>query len=95
MSAAEFVKEEKGHRYEVHLDGERVGFIDYRRDGDVIDLLHTEVDKSQQGSGLAQRLADFAITDVRDTGLLVRPSCPFIARHIDRNAAYGSLLASD
>lgn len=95
MAEPELVKNEADNRYEIHLDGERIGFIDYVRETDVIVLPHTEVDPAHGGQGYAQKLADFALADIRDTGLLVRPACPFIAKHIDRNPEYGTLVAAD
>ncbi|MCC2592853.1 N-acetyltransferase [Tessaracoccus sp. OS52] len=95
MSETELVKNEDDNRYEVHVDGERIGFIDYVRDVDVIDLVHTEVEPAHGGKGYAQKLADYALADIRDTGLLVRPTCGFVAKHIDRNPEYGTLVAAD
>lgn len=95
MSDNELVKNEAEHRYEIHSGGDLVGFIDYVRNVDVIELTHTEVAEEHSGKGYAQELADYALNDIRDTGLLVRPSCPFIATHIGRNAEYGTLLAAD
>lgn len=95
MAETELVKNEDENRYEIHLDGERVGFLDYERDVDVIVLPHIEVDPAHGGKGYAQELADYALSDIRDTGLLVRPACPFVAKHIDRNPEYGTLVAAD
>ncbi|GAB3821610.1 GNAT family N-acetyltransferase [Tessaracoccus terricola] len=95
MADPELVKNEDDRRYEIHLEGKRIGFIDYVRETDVIVLPHTEVDKEYGGNGYAQKLADFALADIRDTGLLVRPACPFIVKHIDRNPEYGTLVAAD
>lgn len=95
MSEHELVKNEAENRYEIHVGGALVGVIDYERDVDIIDLTHTEVDEEHTGKGYAQELADFALADIRDTGLLVRPTCPFIATHISRNAEYGTLRAAD
>lgn len=95
MADPELVKNEAEQRYEIHLDGKRIGFIDYVRDTDVVALPHTEVDKEYGGQGYAQKLADFALADIRDTGLLVRPACSFIRKHIERNPAYGTLVAAD
>lgn len=95
MADPELVKNEAENRYEIRLDGERIGFIDYVRETDVVVLPHTEVDPEHRDEGYAQKLADFALADIQDTGLLVRPVCPFIAKHIDRNPAYGTLVAAD
>lgn len=94
MADPQFTKNDAENRYEISLDGERIGFIDYVRDGDVIDMTHTEVDPEHQGQGYAGQLADFALQDVQTTGLTVRPTCPFIADHIEANAEYGSIIAA-
>lgn len=92
---AQLNKNEAKNRYEIIVDGAVAGFIDYERDDRVIDLLHTEVDDSYRGQGLAQQLADYALDDIREAGLLVRPTCPFIAKHIEQNPDYGTILAAD
>ena len=95
MADPELVKNAAERRYEIHLDGKRIGLIDYVRETDIIVLPHTEVDEEYSGNGYAQKLADFALADIRDTGLLVRPACTFIAKHIERNPEYGTLVAAD
>lgn len=93
--AIELVKNNENQRYEIHVDGKRVGFIEYKRDVDVMELIHTVVDRAHRGKGYAQQLADFALGDIRDTGLIVRPTCSFIASHIEQNPEYGTLVAAE
>jgi predicted GNAT family acetyltransferase len=82
-------------RYELVVDGQRAGQITYSLRGDVITLIHTEVDPALQGRGLGVELARGALDDAQARGLKVIPRCPFIAavieRHIDR---YGDLIAT-
>lgn len=73
-------------RYELTVDGERVGLITYRVDGDTVDLLHTEIDPEHQGRGLGTELADGALADIRARGLQFKPSCSFVAAHVRRSA---------
>lgn len=81
-------------RYEVHLDGELAGFLDYRmRPDGVVDLVHTEIDERFEGKGLGSRLASWALDDVRRRGLQVRPSCPFVKDYIDRHPHDADLVA--
>ncbi len=93
MSETKLVKNEEENRYELHLDGSRIGFIDYQRDGEVVELPHTEVDPEHGGQGYASDLADFALRDISEAGLMVKPTCPYVARHIDSNPEFGSLVA--
>ncbi len=93
MSETKLVKNEEENRYELTLDRARIGFIDYHRDGEVIDLLHTEVDPDHGGHGYAAMLADFALRDISQAALMAKPTCPYIASHIDKNPEFGSLVA--
>ena len=83
-------------RFEIH-DGDRVaGFTDYRRRGNLIAFIHTEVADEYEGKGAASRLISAALDRARDQGLSVLPFCPFvrgyIARHPDR---YLDLVPAD
>jgi len=83
------------HRYEMTVDGQHAGRIDYRLRGEgAIDLIHTEVDKAFEGRGLASKLARFALDDARARGLKVIPTCEYIAAYIAKHAEYGDLLSS-
>lgn len=82
-------------RYELTIDGQRVGLIDYRLADGVIVLLHEEVDTALEGRGLGSVLARGALDDARAHELAVRPVCPFVAAFIDRHRdEYGDLVAS-
>lgn len=75
-------------RFEIR-DGDRVvGFTEYRRRGDVIAFIHTEVLPEYEGKGVASRLISAALDVVREDGATVLPFCPFvrgyIAKHPDR-----------
>ena len=83
-------------RFEIH-DGDRVaGFTDYRRRGNLIAFIHTEVADEYEGKGAASRLISAALDRARDQGLSVLPFCPFvrgyIAKHPDR---YLDLVPAD
>ena len=83
-------------RFEIR-DGDRVaGFTEYRRRGDVIAFIHTEVAPEYEGQGVASRLISAALDIAREDGAMVLPFCPFvrgyIAKHPDR---YLDLVPSD
>ena len=80
-------------RYELHLDGRRVGVADYRRQGRTVVLPHTETTPGFGGRGLAGRLVSFALDDIRSQGLKVVPACPFVAVHIRKHPEYADLVA--
>ena len=81
-------------RYELETDGTIAGFLVYREEGDVLDLVHTEVGDEWEGRGVGSTLVREALDDVRERGLKIRPTCPFVAAFVKRHPAYEDLLAS-
>lgn len=79
-------------RFEIRVDGDLVGFADYRRRPGRLALTHTEVDDAHQGRGLAARLTRFALDAVREQGLQVNPICPYVADYIRRHPEYADLV---
>ncbi|MBV8081309.1 MAG: N-acetyltransferase [Actinobacteria bacterium] len=79
-------------RYELHLDGEVAGFVDYRKREDRIVFTHAEVSPEHEGHGHGSRLARFVLDDARRQGLRVVPMCPFIALYVERHPEYQDLL---
>lgn len=83
---SEIVTDNRGEsRFEIRLDGELVGFTEYRVAGAVVDFHHTEIDPRFRGRGLAGKLIAFALDASRSAGLSVRPSCPFVRAFIDNH----------
>jgi uncharacterized protein len=82
-------------RYELMLDGHRIGLLAYRRRENRIALTHTEVSPSCQGRGFGGRLAAAALEDARRDGLVVAPLCPFIAAYIKAHPEYADLIAPE
>lgn len=80
-------------RYELHHGHELIGLIDYRIDGDVMDMHHTEVDPDHGGNGHGNRIVEFALNDAREAGFKVRPTCPFVAKYIHRHEDFWDLRA--
>jgi len=79
-------------RYELSIDGDVVGFADYRSCPGLIAFIHTEVDEHLQGRGLADRLIRFALEDARARSLAVLPFCPFVKAFIERHREFEALV---
>jgi predicted GNAT family acetyltransferase len=79
------------HRYEISLDGVRVGLLDYRINGDVLVAYHTEVDPSYGGRGLGSTLVEGMLREARERGLRVSPLCSFVATYLVRHPEYAEL----
>ncbi|GIF17981.1 hypothetical protein Ate02nite_07110 [Paractinoplanes tereljensis] len=80
-------------RYEILLGGEVAGVLHYRRHGEKIELMHTEIEQSFSGQGLASRLASAALEDARVRATPVVASCPFVTGYLDRHPEYSDLLS--
>jgi predicted GNAT family acetyltransferase len=81
-------------RYEIEVDGEVAGFLMYRVEPGVLELVHTDVDPKWEGKGVGAALVQGALDDVRARGLKVRPFCPFVAAYIRRHPEYQDLVAA-
>ena len=80
------------HRYELLIDGDVMGFVDYHLRGGTIMMLHTEVDPAFDGRGFGSRLARHVLDDARARGLRVILRCPFIRSYVERHPGYRDLI---
>jgi predicted GNAT family acetyltransferase len=81
-------------RYEVIVGEQLAGVAAYERRPGRIVFVHTEIAPAFKGRGLADRLARWALDDVRSRGVeKVIARCPFIAGYIGRHPEYADLLA--
>ncbi len=76
-------------RYEIR-DGEggTLGYLEYEPREAFTVLPSTSVDQSLRGQGWGDRLARFALDDLRSKGVEVEPTCPFVASWIERHPEY-------
>ncbi|WP_068402364.1 GNAT family N-acetyltransferase [Kribbia dieselivorans] len=83
-------------RFEVLLDDEVAGFIDYSIADGRITMIHTEVDPKFNGRGLGRELVTYALEDARRRHLGVVPVCPYVRRTIAKNPEqYLDLVPAD
>ena len=81
-------------RFEM-TSGESTAFVEYRRAGDRIALLHTEVPQALSGQGVGSKLVRGTLDAARTEGLKVVPRCGFVAAYIERHPEYRDLLADE
>jgi hypothetical protein len=92
----QIVDDPQRHRYEMTVDGQLAGHIDYRlKNGNIIDLVHTEIGRAFEGRGLASKLAKFALDDARAHGRRVICTCEYIAGYVKKHPEYDDLLVRD
>jgi len=78
-------------RFELQV-GEHVAFSKYRRDGNVVTFIHTEVPDALSGKGIGSALAKGALDLVRAHGEKAIPKCPFIRSFIEKHPEYQDLV---
>ena len=90
----EVIDNAEASRYELLLNGTRVGLADYAvRDGRML-LPHTEVDPRHGGKGYGQRLVRYVLDDATARGLKVTPACSFVADFIRNHPDYADLVSA-
>jgi uncharacterized protein len=84
-------------RYELRVNGELAGFVDYRLDDRdaTVSLIHTEVEPAFAHAHLGTHLARYSLDDARARGLAVLPYCPYITSWIKKHPEYADLVPQD
>lgn len=85
------------HRYEIRVGDELAGFTmaEPTDDPNVILFPHTEIAAAFEGKGLASVLVQGALDDIRERGLRVRVTCPYIVAWLPKHPEYEDLVAPD
>ncbi len=83
-----------GSRFELWVDG-RLAELLYRRNGNRLVLLHTEVPVELEGRGLAGALVTAAVDRAAREGMTVVPLCPFARGWLERHPDTASKVAID
>jgi len=87
------VLNETAHQFEIPNDQGRI-LLKYIKRGDVLDLVHTEVDEQFEGRGYASALARAALDYARANHLKVVATCPFVRKYLERHHEYDDLRAT-
>ena len=91
--AIEVRHNEAAHRFEAVVDGQ-LARADYRLEGDVMRIFHTEVPFAFEGRGIAARLVGTAFEHAREKGLKVLPACSYVRSYMRRHPETHSELAT-
>ena len=84
----------EANRVEALLDGEVVGFADYRvRSEKVRSFTHTQVDDRMEGQGVGSQLVRGVMEAAREQGFTILPSCSFVRSYMREHEDTHDLLA--
>ncbi|AXT84594.1 GNAT family N-acetyltransferase [Aeromicrobium sp. A1-2] len=82
-------------RFEITVDGELAGYVDYRKDGTEYALPHTRIFTDFEGRGLGGQLISGALAEIASRGGSVLPFCPFVPKVIRDNPEFLDLVPED
>lgn len=71
-------------QFEIALD-QGAAFLQYKRTGDTMRLIHTEVPEAMRGRGLGSQLARAALDYAHFHQLKVVPICPFVKQYLQKH----------
>ena len=80
-------------RFEADVDG-GVAHADYRMQGQVMRIVHTEVPLASEGRGIAAQVVRAALEHARRQGLRVQPLCSYVRNYMHRHPETHDLLPS-
>jgi predicted GNAT family acetyltransferase len=80
------------HRFEMDTEA-GIAVANYRRDGAIYRVMHTEVPRALEGRGLGSQLVRGMLDIIRTEGAQVAPLCGFVRAYIARHPEYGDLVA--
>ena len=83
---------EKGRIYALDSAGKLIAEITFPEAGGIAYIDHTFVDGALRGQGVAGRLVEAAVRQIRSEGLRVRPTCSYAARWFSEHPEESDLL---
>jgi uncharacterized protein len=80
-------------RFELHLNG-ALAFANYRLVPGTVIITHTETPPELRGQGIASKLINGALDQIRSDGLKVIASCGFVAGYLEKHPEFADLVDS-
>ncbi|MCF2523709.1 GNAT family N-acetyltransferase [Bradyrhizobium sp. G127] len=79
-------------RYELDVDG-AIAFANYRLTPRTVIITHTETPPALRGRGIASKLVQGALEQIRADGLKVVAGCGFVVDYLDKHPEFADLAA--
>lgn len=93
--ATEVKNNQEAQRFEILVDGQIAGFLQYRSRPGIIAFVHTEIDPEFEGQGLAGQLVSAALDSAKADGDAVLPFCPYVNGYIEKHPEYIELVPTE
>jgi len=88
----DIVHNQDAHRFEVALPA-GLGHADYRRVGNTLHMVHTEVPEPDENRGVAAKLVAAALDYARANALRIVPMCAYVRAYMRKRPETHDLLA--
>jgi len=88
----EVIHEKENERFIIYLDENEV-YVEYKMEGDIINLYHTFTDPALRGKGLAAQVVRAALEYAKENNRKVIPTCSYVQSFISKNDGYKELVA--
>lgn len=85
---------ESEHRFELTVENHK-GFIDYKKSGNKMYLVHTEVDEELEGKGVASALVEKTLQYLEDHNYKLVPLCSYVRTFLQKHPEWNKLVADD
>jgi predicted GNAT family acetyltransferase len=92
VDASDVRNDEAKERFELEFGG-HLALAAYRREGDTLSFIHTEVPEELEGQGVGKALIEGALTQVREQGLKILPLCSFVRHYVETHPEAQDLVA--
>lgn len=80
------------NRYELDADG-ATAFADYRLAPGKVIITHTETPRPLRGRGIASKLVQGALEQIRADGLKVVAGCSFVVDYLEKHPEFTDVVA--
>jgi len=80
------------NRYELDADG-ATAFADYRLAPGKVIITHTETPRPLRGRGIASKLVQGALEQIRADGLKVVAGCGFVVDYLEKHPEFADVVA--
>jgi hypothetical protein len=85
-------QDENARKFYAEVDGHEA-VVEYVKMGDAYNLLHTYVPEELRGQGVADRLVQGTLEEIKRQGAYFLPSCAFVQTFLKRHPGYREGIA--
>lgn len=87
----DLINNQEAHQFQMVVD-EQQSFIEYKKEGDKMILVHTEVARTQQGKGIARAMVVKTFQYLDEHHLTMVPVCAYIRSFLKNNPQWNRLV---